>query len=443
MLGLPMRKIDAALLALEAAGAVMRGNFTGKTGDVEWCERGLLARIHRLTLGRMRKEIEPVSAAEFMSFLLAWQHATPETQLRGRDGVLEAIHQLQGLELPAPAWEQHVLPARVRDYDPADLENLCLAGVVAWGRLRSEIPVIDDEGEGTQKRRRLRGPTRSAPIAFLLREEREFFFSGALTALDELSVLTPMAREVAQFLQRHGASFLGDIAAGTGLLKVKAEEALWELVARGVATGDGVAGLRVLLTPEVKRQGGRARLRVISGGQARLPGGGQARARMMPVGRWSLWRAGARTEDIGHEKICEHQARQLLRRYGIVTRELLARESSMPSWRALQQVYRRLEARGEIRGGRFVSGFVGEQFALPEAVEHLRAQRRAQQSSEPVVLAASDPLNLAGIITSGARVSPYSNQVVAFENGLATEIGPLGAVRSRLLRKSFVTESRL
>ncbi|MBI2182075.1 MAG: DEAD/DEAH box helicase, partial [Deltaproteobacteria bacterium] len=431
MLGLPILKTDAALLALEAAGAIMRGNFTGKSGELEWCERGLLARIHRLTLGRMRKEIEPVSASEFMNFLLAWQHATPETQLRGRNGVLQVIEQLQGLELPAPAWEQHVLPARVRDYDPADLENLCLAGVVAWGRLRSEIPIIDDEGEGTQKRRRLRGPTRSAPIAFLLRDERELFFSGPLTPLEELSVLTPMAREVAQFLRRHGASFLGDIAAGTGLLKVKAEEALWELVARGVATGDGVAGLRVLLTPEVKRQGGRARLRVISGGQARQ--------RLMPVGRWSLWRAGARTEDIGHEKICEHQARQLLRRYGIVTRELLARESSMPSWRALQQVYRRLEARGEIRGGRFVSGFVGEQFALPEAVERLRAQRRTQQSSEPVVLAASDPLNLAGIISAGAKVSPYSNQVVAFEDGLVTEIGALGAVRSRLQRKGLAT----
>jgi ATP-dependent Lhr-like helicase len=433
MLGLPLGKIEAALLALEAAGAVMRGNFTGKIGEIEWCERGLLARIHRLTLGRIRKEIEPVSAAELMKFLLSWQHVTPETQLRGRDGVLDAIQQLQGLELPAPAWEQHVLPARVRDYDPADLENLCLAGVVAWGRLRSEIPIVDDEGEGTQKkpRRHLRAPSRSAPIAFLLREEREFFFTGSLTPLEELSVLTPMAGEVAQFLQRHGASFLGDIAAGTGLLKVKAEEALWELVARGVATGDGVAGLRVLLTPEVKRQGKRARLRVISGGQAR--------ARMMPVGRWSLWRAGSRTEDIGQEKICQHQARQLLRRYGIVMRELLARESAVPSWRALLQVYRRLEARGEIRGGRFVSGFAGEQFALPEAVERVRAQRRAAPSQEPVVLAASDPLNLAGIIAAGAKVSPYSNQVVAFENGVVTEVGALGAVRSRLQQKSLAT----
>jgi ATP-dependent Lhr-like helicase len=253
--------------------------------------------------------------------------------------------------------------------------------------------------------------------------------------LEELSVLTPMAREVAQFLQRHGASFLGDIAAGTGLLKIKVEEALWELVARGIATGDGVAGLRVLLTPERKRQGKRARLRVISGGQAR--------ERVMPVGRWSLWRAGSRMEDIGQEKILEHQARQLLRRYGIVMRELLARESAAPSWRLLLQVYRRLEARGEIRGGRFVNGFVGEQFALPEAIDRLRARRRAGPSTGSVVLAASDPLNLVGIVTAGAKVSPYSNQVLAFEDGLVTEIGALGAVRSRLQQRSFAAEIRL
>jgi ATP-dependent Lhr-like helicase len=190
-----------------------------------------------------------------------------------------------------------------------------------------------------------------------------------------------------------------------------------------------------LLTPETKRQGNRTRLRVISGGQART--------RMMPVGRWSLWRAGARTEDIGQEKVCEHQARQLLRRYGIVMRELLARESAVPSWRALVQVYRRLEARGEIRGGRFVSGFAGEQFALPEAIERLRAQRRAAEASEPVILAASDPLNLAGIISAGAKVSPYSNQVVAFENGVVTEVGALAAVRSRLQQRSVAAERRL
>jgi ATP-dependent Lhr-like helicase len=387
-----------------------------------------LARIHRLTLGRLRKEIEPVSPAEFMKFLLSWQHATPGMQLRGREGVLQVIRQLQGLELPAPAWEQHVLPARVENYDPSDLENLCLAGVVAWGRLRSEIPVSDGDHNGPKNKRRRarRGPTRSAPIAFLVREERDWFLDAPAAPLEELSVLSPMASEVAGYLQRHGASFLADIARDTGLLKVKAEEALWELVARGVATGDGVAGLRVLLTPEQKRQGRRARLRVITGGRTS--------ERLMPVGRWSLWRAPHQAEELGQEKRCEHQARQLLSRYGVVFRELLAREASAPSWRVLLQTYRRLEARGEIRGGRFVNGFVGEQFALPHAVDRLRAHRRSEVRHEAAIIAAADPLNLVGVLTAGAKISPYANQVIAYDNGFAVEAGALGAVRSKMQR---------
>lgn len=436
MLGISGGKIAAALLALESAGVVLRGKFSGQETETEWCERGLLARIHRLTLGRMRREIEPVSAAECMSFLCAWQHLRADMRLRGRDGVLEVIRQLQGLELPAPAWEQHVLPARVRDYDPADLENLCLAGVVAWGRLRSDVPLSDDgnKAKQTKRRRRRSGPTRSAPMAFLLRADREYFFTEEPPLLEEISTLTPAAREVARFLKRQGASFLDDISAGTGLLKVKVEEALWELVARGIATGDGIAGLRVLLTPENKRLGRRARLRVVSGGKAR--------ERLMPVGRWSLWRTGSGGENQGQDKTCEHQARQLLRRYGIVFRELLSRESCAPSWRLLLPIYRRLEARGEIRGGRFVGGFLGEQFALPEAVERLRAERRAADLREPVLIASVDPLNLVGILTPGAKLSSHSNQMIALESGCVAEIGPLGALRSRLQQRALSVEKR-
>jgi ATP-dependent Lhr-like helicase len=422
LLALPEGKIDAAMLALESAGVALRGQFTGEGGQTEWCERGLLARIHRLTLGRMRKEIEPVSATEFMKFLVGWQHVAAAARLRGRDGVLQVIRQLQGLELPAPAWEQHVLPARIANYDPADLEQLCLAGVVAWGRLRSELPGVDEQSDShKRRRRRARRPTRSAPIAFLLREERDYFLGAKPEARPELS---PAAGEVADYLDRHGASFLSDIARGTGLLKVKAEEALWELVARGVATGDGVAGLRTLLTPEKKRHKRHRRFKLISGGHAS--------DRLMPVGRWSLWRTGDGGEEPAADQIAEHQARQLLRRYGVVFRELLARENCAAPWRVLQQIYRRLEARGEIRGGRFVTGFVGEQFALPEAVERLRAERRAQQRQEPVIVAAADPLNLLGILTASARVSPYSQQAIAYENGATLEVGTLGAVRSRL-----------
>ena len=270
-------------------------------------------------------------------------------------------------------------------------------------------------------------PTRTAPIAFLLRDELEIFLQGAVPIWEEATGLSPMAREVGQYLAQRGASFLADIARGTGLLKVKAEEALWQLVAHGFATGDGIAGLRILLTPETKRKGRRRRLRVISGGRTA--------ERMMPVGRWSLWREQTHAVEVETEKVIERRAWQLLRRYGVIFRDLLARESCAPSWRSLLAIYRRLEARGEIRGGRFVNGFVGEQFALPEAVERLREERRAKDSDEPVLISSADPLNLVGILTPGGRISPYSNQVIAYQNGIPVDVGLLGAVLSRLQPK--------
>ncbi|HSE87295.1 MAG TPA: DEAD/DEAH box helicase [Candidatus Binatia bacterium] len=426
ILQLPVNKIEAALIALETDGVVLRGEFRSGRAGMEWCERSLLARIHRLTLGRMRKEIEPVSAAEFIKFLLSWQHAVPERRLNGRDGVLEVIRQLQGLELPAPAWEQHVLPARVENYDPAELEHLCLAGIVCWGRLKSDNDANDNnraEIKPARRAKRLLAPARNAPIAFLLREEIDCYLEKAEVLWDEIPTLSPMARDVARYLEQRGASFLTDIAKGTGLLKVKVEEALWQLVAHGLATGDGIAGLRVLLTPEHKRVGKRRSLRVISGGRSA--------ERMMPVGRWSLWRHQAAEGDSNSAATLERKALQLLQRYGIVFRDLLARESNPLPWRSLLQIYRRLEARGEIRGGRFINGFVGEQFALPEAVERLRAERHAKQE-EPIMISAGDPLNLVGILTPGPRVSPYSHQVIAYQNGMPVEVGPLGAVISRL-----------
>jgi ATP-dependent Lhr-like helicase len=435
-LGLPVNKITTALIALENAGVVMRGQFTNeaaRSNGEEWCDRVLLARIHRLTLGRMRKEIEPVSAADFMGFLLGWQHVLPGTQLSGRDGIQTIIEQLQGLELPAPAWEQHVLPARIERYDPADLEHLCLAGVVAWGRLRTESNDLDQPAPGAGKRkkaRRLLAPARNAPIAFLLRDELDSFLESSTGRFEQIATLSPMALEVARYLERHGASFLNDIARGTGILKVKVEEALWQLVAHGLATGDGIAGLRVLLTPEHKRVERRRGLRVISGGRS----GG----RTMPVGRWSLWRHHDAGGESKGEAMVERRARQLLERYGILFRELLARETNLPPWRSLLAIYRRLEARGEIRGGRFVNGFVGEQFALPSALDSLRGQRRAETpaaqkiSQPPVLLSAADPLNLVGIVSPGTRLSPYSNQAIAYQNGVAVDVGMVGELISRL-----------
>ncbi|HEX7233127.1 MAG TPA: DEAD/DEAH box helicase [Candidatus Binatia bacterium] len=428
-LGVSLGFVAAALVALETAGVAMRGEFTadadGQRG-IEWCDRVLLARIHRMTLGRMRREIEPVSAADFLKFLLAWQHAAPGTQLRGREGILQVIRELQGLELPAPAWERFVLPARIERYDANDLEHLCLAGIVAWGRLRPGVNSSDENGQPSKPKRsrRLLSPGRNAPIAFLLRENLDAFIEPAAERLEAIPTLSPMALEVARYLEKHGASFLDDIARATGLLKVKVEEALWQLVAHGLATGDGIAGLRVLLTPEHKRLDRRRSLRIISGGRSS--------ERAMPVGRWSLWRSRASREALTGEAVLELRAQQLLRRYGIVFRDLLARESNLASWRALLGIYRRLEARGEIRGGRFVEGFVGEQFALPEAVERLRAMRRDPSNPQAVIVSAADPLNLVGIITPGARLSPYANQFVAYENGLPVGVGLLGELLSQL-----------
>jgi len=235
-----------------------------------------------------------------------------------------------------------------------------------------------------------------------------------------------MALEVVRYLEQHGASFLADIAHDTGMLKVKVEEALWQLVAHGLASGDGIAGLRVLLTPEHKRVERRRRLRVISGGRNS--------ERAMPLGRWSLWRTKVSQSAVSNDSRMERQARQLLQRYGVVFRDLLARESFSGTWRSLLTIYRRWEARGEIRGGRFVNGFVGEQFALPEAVDRLRELRRRQGEANEILIAAGDPLNFAGILTAGARISPYTNQMIAYRNGEIVGAGLLGELMSRLQR---------
>ena len=444
LLGLAETKVEAALLRLESEGVVLRGSFIPSSrphpsplpkGEGEespnprrpqdWCERRLLARIHRLTIGRLRKEIEAVSAADFIRFLLRWQHVQPDTQLHKRDGVAQIIAQLQGIELPAPAWERDVLPSRVSLYDPADLEHLCLAGEVAWGRLRLATSVVEDEGPAPVRGRRRVAPTRAAPLAFVMREALPALLEPPAPDVDISADLSSAAGDVLAHLEHHGASFLTDIARATGQLPSKTEDALWELVARGLVTGDGIAGLRTLLLPEVKRRQPRHRLRALRGGAGR---------RLMPVGRWSALRALRAASPKPSDLVLaeEFLARQLLRRYGVVLRELLAREVRAPAWRVLLQIYRRMEARGEIRGGRFVGGFTGEQFALPEAVDTLRAVRRAPAEAEPVLVAAADPLNLVGILTPGARVSPFSNQVIAYHNGVPVEVGELGAVLSRV-----------
>jgi ATP-dependent Lhr-like helicase len=278
---------------------------------------------------------------------------------------------------------------------------------------------VDEPTEPARERRRA-VPTRSAPLAFVLRQDLDVLLEPA--ADDPVADLSATAMQVFEFLSARGASFLADIARGIRRLPSEVEDALWELVASGLVTGDGIAGLRTLLLPEEKRHP-RRHLRALPG-RRRSP-------RLMPVGRWALLRNGAQP-GLEATEVADRKARMLLRRYGLLLRELLARERHSPPWRTLLPSLRRMEARGEVRGGRFVDGLVGEQFALPEAVEALRATRRHRASGEIVLVAAADPLNLVGIVVPGARVSPYSGHVIAYRDGVAAEIGELGAVRSRL-----------
>jgi ATP-dependent helicase Lhr and Lhr-like helicase len=418
LLGLPASEIEKALLRMEASGAILRGMFrpagshpassAAGESETEWCERRLLARIHRLTVATLRKQIAPVTAAQFMNWLLRWQHVAPGTQVRGEHGTLEVIRQLQGFEIPASACERFVLARRISDYDPAHLDQLCLAGAVGWGRLSPHPATLETTGNnlsGQEKRRRVI-PTRVAPIAFFVREDAEWLRPHHPGAEDSATsfFLSPVAQAVLEVLKQRGALFFPDMVRATARLKAEVETGLWELVAAGLVTADGFENLRALVTPKSASGSGLGKVR---------------RPRHAP-GRWSLLHTSLLHEGADRDRSIESCCWMLLRRYGVVFRDLLVRETNLPRWRELQIGYRRLEDRGEVRGGRFVDGFVGEQFALPVAVESLRAHRKLPQhaNSERVVIAAADPLNLVGIIVPGERIPAISGRSVAFRDGV-------------------------
>jgi ATP-dependent Lhr-like helicase len=429
-LALPRELIETALLRLESEGQVLRGRFAPTaTPDTEigWCNRRLLARIHRLTIGRLRREIEPVTAAEFARFLFRWQHVAPGTQLHGVEGTLQVLAQLQGYEISAAAWERDVLPRRVGRYSPDLLDRLCLSGDVMWGRLSphpafsliEQVPASQTTDLPDRRSTRRVRPTRVAPVAIFLREDAHWLLdpeSRVLSPEPRLphpesrvpnpeprlsgSPLSHPAQDVLDGLTRRGASFMGELVRTTRRLPSEVEDALWELAAAGLVTADGFENLRALVDPKRRRGEGRDRLR---------------RPRHA-AGRWALlsrpMEDSAVPSDGSSTERVEAFARQLLSRWGVVFRDLLARETLAPPWRDLLLVLRRMEARGEVRGGRFVAGFLGEQFARPDAVEALRATRRMDIPSRTLTIAAADPLNVAGIITPGPRISAQAAQVV-------------------------------
>jgi len=426
------RSLLQALLAMEMQGLAMRGAFEHATPAddapyaTEWCERRILQRIHRLTLGTLRKQVEPVSAAVFLRWLLDWHHLAPQTQLSGEEGVLAAIEQMEGFEAPAIEWERKLLPARVASYDPQWLDNLCLAGVIGWGRI-SPHPAWSGK-EATAPRRVV--PTNAAPITFYLRESSEWLHAALAAKCVEEAVLaqslSPEGQQVRSLLAQQGACFTADLQRLSGLTKAQTNSALWELATAGLASADGFDQLRAMMDPRRK-----------SAAVAQTPAVSLRKraAARTTAGRWSLFGdispqapvkladkemqqaiAAARRADVA----LDAHARILLCRYGVLFRELLARESNAPKWRGLLPILRRLEARGEVRGGRFVSGAFGEQYALPEAVESLRATRTRIPDSDtaPIVVAAADPLNLAGILVPGERVPAVPGREVRFRNGV-------------------------
>ena len=432
-LGVPASEISGALLRMEASGTVLRGNFTGAAAELrsagqpgaavptqtlvqtqatetEWCERRLLARIHRLTVATLRKQIEPVTAAQFMQWLLQWQHVAPGTQVSGERGTLEVLRQLQGFEIPANAWERQVLARRIVDYDPKWLDQLCLTGAVGWGRLSPHPATLDysnasrgENGTSTSQRQRRVIPTSVAPITFFIREDADWMTPREMGHPAEFSGLTHGAQKVLDFLRQRGASFFADIVRGTEKLKAEIETALWELVAAGLVTADGFDNLRSLIDP--KRRAGQ--------------GSGRMTRPRHNAGRWALLHA---EEVVERPRAVEAACWMLLRRYGIVVRDVLVREANLPPWRELLAGFRRLEDRGEIRGGRFVDGFLGEQFALPIAVESVRAMRKLDAASGTITLSAADPLNLVGILVPGERVPAISGNSVTYRDGVAVTV---------------------
>ena len=396
-------EVDAALAAVEAEGGVLRGRFTPAAiaaEAVEWCERRLLARIHRRTLDGLRRLIEPVSPAVLLRFLLSWQHARPATQQHGRDGLLRVIERLQGFEAAAGVWERELLPSRVAGYQPGWLDELCLSGEVTWGRL----------GLHESARHAGRRLSATVPMALLLRRDLPWLLAPrpAPAAAPETSpaAASPIqpsgpARDVLAHLERAGASFVDDIAAGVRRLRIEVEEALCELVTAGLVTGDGFAGLRSLLHGEKRRRP--------------RPGRPVAPRPSPGTGRWARLMPPATP---AADDIVEAKARQYVKRYGVVFRDLLQREPDVPAWRDLLRVYRRLEMRGDLRGGRIVGGFVGEQFAAPEALEAVRGIRREEPSGQTVRISACDPLNLVGIITPGPRVPAVPGHHVTYRDGV-------------------------
>ena len=411
-LGLKSTEIALALASLEMQGAVLRGRFTAEV-ELEWCDRRLLARIHRLTLDGLRRQIAPVPPEQFVRFLVRHQHLPKASRLQGQAGLLGLIEQLEGFEAPAGHWERYLLPSRMEEYDPTWLDALTFFGQAAWGRLRPTTATggVKDTNGAPGKGRPMKALTRSTPITIMLRDHVAW-----LTPADDASAdvaderrLGGNARAAYEAFLQHGALFPTQLGALLQLLPSQVEDALGELAAAGLVTSDGYSALRTLLGVKARKT------------RRRRWGVGLAKSREAPVGtanfagRWTLLRS-ALMPAVENDARIENWCRLLLRRYGVMFRDLTASESAAPAWHELVRAYRRLEARGEVRGGRFVSGVAGEQYALAEVIPRLRSAGD-EPEEKPWVLPATDPLNLTGRFDATMRVPALPGQAVVLTQG--------------------------
>jgi ATP-dependent Lhr-like helicase len=394
---LPLSEIHQALLKLENEGFVFRGKFTGPE-DEEWCERRLLARIHRYTIKKLRSEIQPVSSADYMRFILRWHQLESGNQAQGPTGLEHVLQKLEGYEAPAVAWESDILPARIAGYDHQWLDMLCIAGKISWGRFRPASNQVKDK--------KATSPIRTTPVTFVGRNKLNVW-KNSLSASAETNDLNLSAKalQIYEALQKQGASFFDDLVYRTKLFPSQAEDALGELIGAGLITSDSFTGLRALLVPDkYKTNGSHARdLEIFS---------------MNYAGRWSVLHYEHSNDHQHQQENIETIAWALLRRYGILFRKLAERENLAPPWRDLVRVLRTLEARGQIRGGRFVEGYYGEQFGLPEAIVELRNVKKQNKQDVLISISAADPLNLTGIITPGRRIPAYSSNRILYRDGV-------------------------
>ncbi|MGH2572463.1 MAG: DEAD/DEAH box helicase [Actinomycetota bacterium] len=408
--GLSEGDVVTGAARLEGEGFAFRGHFTAAEGPEEFCARRLLARIHVYTKQRLRREIEPVTAQDFMRFLLRWQHVATGTRREGRLGVLAVVEQLQGFELAAGAWEDAVFRSRVDGYRSEWLDDLCLSGDVTWGRLSLRNGDVEEA-----PRRSGMTPSRATPITIAIRDDLPWLLQATRGNRTPAVPGPGRTRDALDALREHGALFQSDLTTITHRLPSEVEEALWDAVARGLVTADGFQAVRSLLfRRNVARGSDRRRLRR-----------GRAAIAARSAGRWSLLPGAPATEDM--DELAEAVAEQLLARWGVVFRDLLARETLAVPWREVLWALRRMEARGTIRGGRFVTGFTGEQYALPEAVELLRAVRRLERTGETIRISAADPLNLVGVVLPGPRVPAVPTNSLTYVDGAQ---GPSDALAS-------------